>query len=67
MGNDIDPVRFGELIGALKELQGQVKILSEKVDHMEGKLTSGRGIIIGILAAAGGAGAFAHDLIGRLL
>lgn len=67
MAGDIDPVQIGELIGTLKALQADVETLSLKVENLDAKMNMGKGFFAAILLAAGGAGAAAHELVGKFL
>jgi len=57
MGNEIDPVQFGKLINAVETLEENVKELSGQVQSLNAQITGGKGVIMGLLIAAGGAGA----------
>ncbi len=65
MAGYIDPVQIGELIGTLKALQTDVEALTIKVEQLDAKMNMGKGFFTAILLAAGGAGAAAHELLGR--
>ncbi len=62
----VDPVEFGRLLGSMEHLTNSIQDLTAKVDALEERLNTGRGVILGITLAAagvgGGVGAFAHRL-----
>ncbi len=55
--SEIDPVQFGRLLNAVETLTAQVATLDIKVDTLNEQITGGKGVIIGLLVAAGSAGA----------
>jgi hypothetical protein len=55
--SDIDPVQFGKLINAVETLETQVKELSGQVQSLNAQITGGKGVVMGLLIAAGGVGA----------
>jgi hypothetical protein len=61
--SDIDPVQFGKLINAVETLETQVKELSGQVQSLNQQITGGKGIVAGMLLAAGGLGAAATKLL----
>lgn len=54
---EIDPVQFGRLLNAVETLTIQVSDLEVKVDTLNTQITGGKGVIMGLLVAAGSAGA----------
>lgn len=67
MGNDIDPVEFGKLLQSVSTLTEKVDALSEKVGVLESMLTGGKGMVAGLMIAAGGIGASAKHLLESIL
>jgi len=63
MGNEIDPVQFGKLISSVETLKEDVKELSGQVHALNAQITGGKGMVAGLLLAAGGLGAGATKLI----
>ena len=63
----VDPVAFGGLVEAVKTLTLEVKDLRADVKTMREQLTGGRGVITGLIVAAGGIGAGVHHLIDKVL
>lgn len=55
--SEIDPVQFGRLLNAVETLTAQVADLDLKVDTLNEQITGGKGVIMGLLVAAGSAGA----------
>lgn len=55
--SEIDPVQFGRLLNAVETLTIQVSDLEVKVDTLNTQITGGKGVIMGLLVAAGSAGA----------
>ena len=65
--DDIDPVEFGKLIQAVETLTTSVATLTADVDALSAQLTGGKGIVVGLLIAAGGLGAGMSELFKKLL
>jgi len=63
MSGDIDPVQFGQLLGAVTALKEDVESLTSSVDGLKSQFTGGKGIVIGLTIAAGGIGAAAHKIM----
>ncbi len=74
---DIDPIEFGKLSQAVQNLTKQIDqaterfieseaILTKRLDAIEAKFSTGKGVAIGLLFAAGGLGAGLSELIGRV-
>lgn len=63
MATELDPVQFGKLINAVETLETKVDSLSSQVAELNGKMASGKGVMIGMIIVAGGFGASAHKLI----
>ena len=65
--NEIDPVEFGRLLGSMEHLTNSITTLTEKVEELENRLNTGKGMAIGLLFAAAGVGgsvgAFAHKIL----
>lgn len=55
--SEIDPVQFGRLLNAVETLTAQVADLDGKVDTLNEQITGGKGVVMGLLVAAGSAGA----------
>lgn len=55
--SEIDPIQFGRLLNAVETLTIQVSDLEIKVDTLNTQITGGKGVIMGLLVAAGSAGA----------
>jgi hypothetical protein len=64
--SDIDPVQFGRLLNAVETLTTQVAELDQKVETLNGQITGGKGVIMGLLITAGGLGAGATKLLEKL-
>ncbi len=62
----IDQIEFGQLIQSVSTLTAQVAALSTKVETMSSQITGGRGVILGLMMAAGGVGAGASHVVERL-
>lgn len=74
MNDDIDPVEFGKLIQAVNNLTIQVinatirfekaeVLLAARLQIIETKFSTGRGIAVGVVLAAGGLGAGLSELL----
>jgi hypothetical protein len=55
--SEIDPIQFGRLLNSVETLTEQVAELDKKVDTLNGQITGGKGVIMGLLITAGGVGA----------
>lgn len=55
--SDIDPVEFGKLCQAVETMSAQIKILTDDVTDLKNTLSGGKGLLIGLVTAAGGVGA----------
>lgn len=64
--SEIDPVQFGRLLNAVETLTTQVAELDQKVETLNGQITGGKGVIMGLLITAGGIGAGATKVIEKL-
>jgi hypothetical protein len=64
--SDIDPVQFGRLLNAVETLTTQVAELDQKVETLNGQITGGKGVVMGLLITAGGIGAGATKLLEKL-
>lgn len=61
--NDIDPIQFGKMINAIETLEEKVQSLSTEVSTMNAKISSGKGLMLGVLVTAGGLGAGATKVL----
>jgi hypothetical protein len=66
MGDEIDPVEFGKLLQSVSSLTEKVDTLTAKVSALESTLTGGKGLIAGLMVAAGGIGASAKQVMEHL-
>lgn len=66
MSNDIDPIQVGKMINAIETLEENVKKLSDDVHMLHEKISSGKGLMIGVLVTAGGLGAGATKILESL-
>lgn len=64
--NDIDPQEFGRLVGAVERLAVQVEHMSSEIDRISNDLSRGKGIMAGLLIAAGSIGAGTTHLIEKI-
>ena len=64
--NDIDPQEFGRLVGAVESLVKQVEHMSKEIAEIRNAMSTGRGIVAGLVLAAGGIGAGATHLIEKI-
>ena len=55
--SEIDPVQFGKLLNAVETLEENVATLSAQVQALNGQITSGKGVALGLMITAGGLGA----------
>lgn len=62
----IDPVEFGKLVQAVSTLTGTVEKLNVDVKNLNLALSSGRGVAVGLMIAAGGVGAGVAKVLGKL-
>ena len=70
----LDPVQFGEMLATLKSINeamptafSKIDKLNERITELERQLSQGKGVMIGLLIAAGGAGAAVHKMLEHLL
>jgi flagellar biosynthesis/type III secretory pathway ATPase len=61
--SEINPIEFGKLINAVETLTRQVAELDTKVESLNAQITGGKGMVMGMLFAAGGVGAGAAKLL----
>lgn len=61
--SDVDPVEFGKLLQSVASLTAKVDGLSLKVDGLETTLTGGKGLVVGLMVAAGSLGAGAKHVL----
>jgi hypothetical protein len=64
--SEINPIEFGKLLNAVETLTQQVSELDNKVEALNSQITGGKGIVMGLLFAAGGLGAGATKLLEKL-
>ena len=64
--NEIDLQEFGRLVGAVERLAKQVDHMSVEIDKITNDLNRGKGVLVGLLVAAGGVGAAAGHLLEKL-
>jgi hypothetical protein len=64
--SEINPIEFGKLINAVETLTRQVAELDTKLEALNAQVTGGKGIVMGMLFAAGGLGAGATKLLQKL-
>ena len=64
--NEIDPQEFGRLVGAVETLVGQVAHMAREIDEIRNVMNRGKGVVIGMLIAAGGLGAGATHILDKL-
>lgn len=69
MGDDgeVNPVEFGKLLQAVETLTANVRELKSDVDGLKSQLTGGKGLIAGLMVAAGGIGASAKHVLESIL
>ena len=65
LSTDVDPVKIGKLIQAVETLSKDVERLSKRLDSLESQLDKGKGLFIGILLVASGAGAAISTLMNK--
>ena len=58
-------VEMGKLIQAVKTLSKDVERLSNRLDSLESELDKGKGLFVGILLVASGAGAAISSLMSK--
>ena len=67
VNGEVDPVEHGRLLAAVENLTTALTRLEVKVDNIEARMNTGRGLALGVgaaLATAGGSiGALAHKLL----
>lgn len=49
----IDPVQYGQLLARVEALTHQLERVTERLEAIEDKMKAGRGVLIGLVAAAG--------------
>lgn len=54
---EIDPIEFGKLLNAVETMTKQMHVLTVEVDDLRQTMSGGRGIVVGMMIAAGGLGA----------
>lgn len=63
---EIDPVEFGKLLSSVQSLVIEVTSLREQVASLQSQMSGGRGLITGLMLAAGGVGAGASHFLEKL-
>jgi hypothetical protein len=70
MGEELDKVQFGRLIESVERLNQSVEKLTQDMERINERLNTGKGIVTGMMLAAGsiggGLGAFAHSVLQKL-
>jgi len=64
--SEIDPQEFGRLVGAVETLVKQVNHMSREIDEIRNAMSTGKGLVAGLVIAAGGIGAGATHLIEKI-
>lgn len=67
MSDEVSARDFGRLEQSVITLTTAVEKLTAKVEEVEGRLTLGRGVAIGVLILCGGVGAAAHSTLEHIL
>ena len=60
-----DGVEMGKLIQAVKTLSKEVDRLSKRLDSLESQLDKGKGLFVGVLLIASGAGAAISTIMNK--
>ena len=60
-----DGVEMGKLIQAVKTLSKEVDRLSNRLDSLESQLDKGKGLFVGVLLIASGAGAAISTIMNK--
>lgn len=63
---NIDLIEYGKLLAAVSSLTESCEALTIKVDSITERLNTGKGVIFGMMLAAGGLGAGVTDVLSRL-
>lgn len=61
--SEIDPIEFGKLVQSVETLTNQVSTLTVQVSTLQSTLSGGKGIVTGLMIAAGGLGAGTAKLL----
>ena len=61
----VDGVEMGKLIQAVKTLSKEVDRLSSRLDSLESQLDKGKGLFVGVLLIASGAGAAISTIMNK--
>ena len=64
--SEIDPQEFGRLVGAVETLVKRVEHMAQEIDAIRNAMSTGKGIVAGLVLAAGGIGAGATHLIEKV-
>lgn len=62
----IDLIEYGKLLAAVSSLTESCEALTIKVDSINERLNTGKGVIFGMMIAAGGLGAGVTEAVQRL-
>ena len=65
--SEIDPILYGKLVQSVETLTKTVEAIEDKVDALTAQMQGGRGIVVGLMLAAGGLGAGASKALEHLL
>ncbi len=63
MSGEIDPIEFGKLVQAVETLTVATREIKTDLDDLKATFTGGKGLVAGLMVAAGGIGAGAKHLI----
>ena len=67
MSSEIDPVEFGKLVHAVETLTEATKEIKADLDSLKATFKGGKGLLAGLMIAAGGIGAGAKHVLESLL
>lgn len=62
----INPIQFGKLIQSVATLTIEVQTLRHEMTELSNQMSGGKGVVAGMLLAAGGVGAGAAHLVDKL-
>jgi hypothetical protein len=62
---EVDAIEVGKLIQAVETLSKDVDRLSKRLDSLESQLDKGKGMFVGVLLVASGAGAAISTLMNK--
>jgi hypothetical protein len=66
MAGEIDQIQFGKLIQSVDTLTVRVGELNTKVESLTDQMSGGKGVVAGLILAAGGIGAGASHVLDRM-